>query len=1445
MPVENKAFGELFAEKKNELDHLQLAMASILPSFPGQMAAKYFDLAIGVDFHSTVFPPSPLLPVPHIGMVFDIMGAIMSAIAVLLPEQPPPPEPDENGKMPPPPPISVLSVATAVVSAMKPSVKVHGQWVANAGTGIQHLPGIFVHLPFPIVSPMASSEMWMGSASVLMDGGPASTQFHPALSCNLVGFPSLFRMNKAPKPKVALMAPTSMLLVITSGGKPVLVGGPPTIDLFQLMFKMGLKGLGKIWKRSGKMLQNAIDKIKSKNPKLGKVLQSIKCRMFGEPVDAATGRVYANNVDFELPGPIPLIWERTYYSDAEVETNLGYNWHHSYNMGMYDMGNGFFTIRLSDGRETVMPALALGEIFYKRKEQLTWQRNKEGYFLTDHNKLIYKFNGTKNKEGFAMLSSIENTVGIAIKFKYNYKGQLTQIIDSCNRQLKVTTDQLGHITAISTLVKDESINFIEYKYDAAGNMIQTTDASGATKYFTYDEHLLIKLTNQSGTSFYWEYEGKGDAAKCIHTWGDNGVLEYWTQYEEGKTTTRNSLGHSTEYHFDENNLIYTIIDANGGVTHQTYNDYDELVAIINPNGHTVSYAYNDWGNITKQVNENEASTLYSYDEQQNLKSISTPGGMQLQWEHDEFNRLIKKTGIDGNSLVYEYEANHLKYIKDHKKRVFEFAYDEQHNLTQLIYPNKTTRTWEVDAMGNTTKSIDSVGNITRYKYDVNHNIVWVKEPDGNEHFFEYDASGNMIKASDDSHDVSFTYAALGTLLSRTQNNRKVQFNYDTELQLRSIANEGGELYKFGLDANGNVVNEWGFDGLHRRYQRDGAGRVQKVLRPNNKWTSYEYDGVGNVVKEEHSDGSTAAYRYNKDGFLVEAFNEDGQIELIRNKQGSIISEKQGAYEVEKQYDTDGNCVLTTSNLGANINMDYTVDGFLEKMSASIKTDTENAQWESIWKRDDNGLELHRQLSGQVAVKTERDQLGRVTRRSIGVHNVEQSRSRYEWAKGNKLTRIVNELTQAKANFDYDAFDNLISATYTEKKETETIYRVPDKIGNLFKTKDRSDRHYNKGGQLASDPSYYYHYDAEGNLIFKEYKTNDNIDALLHHEYAREHKITIKGSATGYLYKWAANGMLQQVTNPGGVTTQFHYDPLGRRIAKTHKNTVTRWVWDGNVPLHEWKYEGGYPPQSNINESGTITATKEPVENLITWVFEAGSFVPCAKIENDNQYSIVADYLGTPTHSYNNAGEQVWEREIDCYGSTRKLIGEKGFCPYLYQGQYVDGETGLAYNRFRYYDNESGNYISQDPIGLDGGNNTLYSYVHDSNLWIDEFGLNQRRRKNGQFAKKPGPSPKPKPSTHGNSNASTKENILYAKYDKDDNFEKWGKTDNPNGRYSGPELDGGRIDPLAKGNIIDIKKLERELAEKVPGPKNFESWAGSKSGQALSPEAQKIRNKASH
>ena len=176
-------------------------------------------------------------------------------------------------------------------------------------------------------------------------------------------------------------------------------------------------------------------------------------------------------------------------------------------------------------------------------------------------------------------------------------------------------------------------------------------------------------------------------------------------------------------------------------------------------------------------------------------------------------------------------------------------------------------------------------------------------------------------------------------------------------------------------------------------------------------------------------------------------------------------------------------------------------------------------------------------------------------------------------------------------------------------------------------------------------------------------------------------------------------MLARVVRPDGKEVSFAYDALGRRIRKTYAGTTTHFVWDGNVPLHEWTEE---------NE-------------VVTWLFEQDTFVPAAKpVANSGRSTITSGYFATPFQACDKTGNKVWEQELDIYGRQRER--PSAFIPFKYQGQYEDAETGLYYNRFRYYDPSTGGYISQDPIGLEGGNPTMYSYVQDINNRLDIFGL---------------------------------------------------------------------------------------------------------------------------
>ena len=90
------------------------------------------------------------------------------------------------------------------------------------------------------------------------------------------------------------------------------------------------------------------------------------------------------------------------------------------------------------------------------------------------------------------------------------------------------------------------------------------------------------------------------------------------------------------------------------------------------------------------------------------------------------------------------------------------------------------------------------------------------------------------------------------------------------------------------------------------------------------------------------------------------------------------------------------------------------------------------------------------------------------------------------------------------------------------------------------------------------------------------------------------------------------------------------------------------------------------------------------------------------------------------------GEIAWSGKYQAWGlakekRTDSATRENIRNPLRFQGQYFDTETGLHYNRYRYYDPQVGRFISKDPIGFAGGLN-VYAYAPNPVGWVDPFGL---------------------------------------------------------------------------------------------------------------------------
>ena len=190
--------------------------------------------------------------------------------------------------------------------------------------------------------------------------------------------------------------------------------------------------------------------------------------------------------------------------------------------------------------------------------------------------------------------------------------------------------------------------------------------------------------------------------------------------------------------------------------------------------------------------------------------------------------------------------------------------------------------------------------------------------------------------------------------------------------------------------------------------------------------------------------------------------------------------------------------------------------------------------------------------------------------------------------------------------------------------------------------------------------------------------------------------------------------------------RYTYDAFGRRISKTDMQTgdKTLFFWLGDKLLTEC-----HADDANFHPS-VVNNERDKANNYrcrsYVYTPDGHGFSPLAQINGRGRggeiYYYFNDHLGTPQELVTAQGEIVWSAVYKSYGNLA-IDYQTVPQPLRLPGQYFDEESGLHYNRHRYYDPHCARYISQDPIGLAGGENA-YSYVANSITWIDPLGLNE-------------------------------------------------------------------------------------------------------------------------
>ena len=285
-------------------------------------------------------------------------------------------------------------------------------------------------------------------------------------------------------------------------------------------------------------------------------------------------------------------------------------------------------------------------------------------------------------------------------------------------------------------------------------------------------------------------------------------------------------------------------------------------------------------------------------------------------------------------------------------------------------------------------------------------------------------------------------------------------------------------------------------------------------------------------------------------------------------------------------------------------------------------------------------------------------------------------------------------------FTYDPLGQI--TTHLNPNKVLDKYLI-DVTGNLFNTLSDNEFVNNTKSNVQCRKSIHdgihYHYDRSGSLVEKI------------------------GDTTQTNYIWDACQRLVQSSVDNDITT-YEYDPLGRRCQKTTASIETKFYWDEDVLM------GDYCDKA-VKKEGAKGLIEQ---QLRQWVFYPLTFEPLALLKNDfstvqRDVSSQAESLffyhndvnGCPIRLLSLKGQVVWFARYSVWGNVEQLLVNRVDNPIRLQGQYYDEETQLSYNRYRYFDPDIGQFISQDPIGLEGGVQ-LYSYAPNSLSWVDPLGL---------------------------------------------------------------------------------------------------------------------------
>ena len=1105
---------------------------------------------------------------------------------------------------------------------------------------------------------------------------------------------------------------------------------------------------------------------------------STRAAISRHPVIIATGEKSLDQLDFQLPGPIELEWRRQYRSgDARSDGWFGQGWAHPLATELWIQDE---VLRYWDeqGREVLLPAIAVGQEHFQAYEQFTVTRPAANHWALRHNQgFTHHFRQRHAKQWRLPLEVVQDRNLRRILLQFNdsdfgdgFDAQAAiprpqRLIDSAGRTLHLVwteQKQLGQVIVESC---DTRVVLASYRFGSAAptadgvpRLLSHTDSNGHTQTYSWDQHLLVGYTLATSQRFSNKYDRLVPTGRVVESLAlDDGTGD-WFDYNGRTTRVRDRLGRETAYVSNARQDITAVHDAEGNVTRNAFDDAGRPEGSTDALGRSSSTTFDHQGNLTLMMDAAGNATKVEYNALDLPTKLTDAMGGQWLRQYDERGNLIASTDPLGHTTRYEVDAlGQVTAIIDALDKRKKLEWDEAGNLLAYTDCSGHTSRQAYDALGHLATSTDALGQETAYLFDAQGQLRQVTSPDGAQHHYTWDGEGNLIRYVDPlGHATTWKYNGAGAPLLRVDAlGHTLRYEYDRAGRLTTLTNENGEVTRFSYDLVDRLTDEVGFDGRHQRYAYNAAGELTHVIERGGsdfgagKVTRFERDALGRMTAKHHvgeavEHAATSRFAYDALGRLTQADNAWSKVKFAYDPLGQLLAETQAlgpavggqVFEFKHQYDALGSRTQTVLPGGRALNHLFYGSGHLHQIN----------------------------LDGKVVSDFERDALYRKVRRTQG-----QLHSEFAYDRAGRLSA---QLVMRGAGSGPDG------------SAQQAGLESPDFAALVAGARGLSDVQ----GRLKGVIERHYQYDPSGQLV----QWLDRHRGLTRYRYDAGGRIT--RSQIGLMKDWGAVGVrvdsLGNATGqPMAANEQFHWDaasnPLpaepvsgaggagafvpGNRLLvwqdaryayDEHGNLIERlqgkrgsaaqtrtlFGWDAAHQLVRADMMRG-PDEVTVAQTfsyaydalgrrvaktdafgatqfawdGDRLALERRGGNEVVYLYHPESFVPLAQVHDGVLHHVHTDHLGTPLEASNDAGEITWRVTYRAWGSV--VVEEVAEIPQRLraQGQYFDSETELHYNRFRYYDSQVGRFISKDPIGLKGSLNG-FLFAPTPTGWIDPFGL---------------------------------------------------------------------------------------------------------------------------